>query len=289
MDCVSCKRCDMGYIVANYVTPMMQCLTNDLKSFNMQLRTTKCLNTAVMMMFFFIGSKATKRANTCESSKVRTSYMQGLTNNVEKVNQLTQQILRRSKTRSLFYILMNDGEMQHEQPHQTSYFPGHVFVIEKYPDDNGSNEYNVYQSYINQYDLKGYLQKTKNTFKYTYHQMVELMENLRYILHEAPVWDQRCVDIWMKFTKVDSSTFIGAKHRDVVSICYTKDRMKCCLTNIERYAKQKLREMNSLKQHEVYGNASLYDHREQPMKVHEIKTHLSNVLADIKQMKNNVL
>ena len=291
MDCVSCKRCDMGYVVANYVTPMMQFLTNDLKSFNMQMRTTKCLNTAIMMMFFFIGNKATKRAERCNASKVRDLYLQGTTNNMQMMNRLAQQVLRKSNTRSLFYILMNDGEMKHNGPQSvhTSYFPGHVFVIEKYPGDDGQNEYNVYQSYINQYDLKGYLQKSNNTFKYTYVKMVELMDNLKYILNHAPFWDQRCVEIWLKFTKVDSSNFLGAMHRDVLSICYTKDRMKRCLTNVERYARRKLREVNSMAPYDVYGDTSLYDDREKPMYVHEMKIHLSDVLADIKRLKNNVL
>ena len=281
-----CKdKCQLGYIISNYVTPLMQCLTNDLKEFNMRLLTTKCLNTAVMVLFFFLGSKAPKRAETCDSAKVRTEYLEGKIHTRSRLREMMMQILRYTKHRYVFYILINDGDLTRGT--ETVYFPGHVFVVEKFPIDDKRMGYNVFQSYINQYDLKDYLQKSNKSFAFSQEDMKQLMLNLQ-SLFSKDAWDHECVRIWQKFTKVDSSEFLGCKHTDVLSICFTRDRLSHCLEKIQKYATSKLKTIEDMPKEQVYGPEHMYHSSQRPLTIKQMQDSLKGVLMDIEKVKNNV-
>lgn len=286
----SCKKCDLAYIIANYVTPLMQCLTNDIKDFNMQLITTKCLNTAVMLMFFLLGKKGLKRAHHCDSSKVYQRYVSGTSDNNTTISQMRKNILNKSvKNRYIYYILMNDGYFPH--PEGNKYFPGHVFILEKIPaTENQPLFFNVYQSYINQYDLKGYLHHRDNTFQYSHDQVKTLLSRLQYILN-TDKWDDKCIMYWKDFTHVDTETLRGSSPKQTLSICFTYDKVFNCIENIEKYAIKKLSETatkKSTKRKDIYGNKSVYSNRAQPLTVDEMQNKLTNIIYDIHKMKNNI-
>lgn len=63
--------CDMGYLIADHVTALMQVVTNELPQYTMQVITTKCLNTAVMVMYLFLGRSALEHTEFCDVSSVR--------------------------------------------------------------------------------------------------------------------------------------------------------------------------------------------------------------------------
>lgn len=278
--------CSLGYIVARYVNPLMQCLTNDIQSINMQLLTTKCLNTAVMMMFFFIGHKALDRARTCDAAKLMNAYARGDIDTPKQVKKLRSCMLRPSRQSCVYYVMINDGDIKNAQG-DVMYFPGHVVVIEKFQKgDTSEMAYNVFQSYINRYDLKGYLDKSGNTFQYSYDDMKSLMDDIKYLFF-VEYWDSRCVDIWMRFTKVDTKHYIGYAHRSVLSICFTEDLVTNCLDTIEAYVHAKLENTKLIRRPmDVFGNEALYDARQKPLTNSEMIEMLQTIAHDIKQTKS---
>ena len=282
-----CTRCDVVYIIKNYVVPLMQCLTNDLREYNMQLITSKCLNSAVAIMFFFLGMKGLKHANYCDSNALVERAKQGHQDNSKVVTKIKSSLLRKNvKSRYVNYILFNDGYF----PMGTGqiYFPGHVFVVEKVPSVNGRDPtYNLYQSYINKYDLKGYFEQNKNTFKYSYQQMKSLLEKFNYILN-APSWDAKCVQYWKDFTFVDTSNIQGANHQGKLFVCFSNEKLVKCVENIEKYTKDKLKQIrNHPYKHEVYGNADYYKNDTvKPLSYHEMQQNLQNIIKDINNSKS---
>lgn len=288
------QPCSLGYIISSYVTPLMQSLTNDIKTFNMGLITTKCLNTAVMVLYFFIGIRALSRADTCDSTKLRERFLQGGVNTLSVLFRLKTSLMRPTKHRYVYYIMINDGYIEYAtgtpNAGNKAYFPGHVFVIEKFTDSTSNHKmsFNLFQSYINKYDLKGYLQKTgKESFTYTHGEMMKFFIDLHYFLN-APVWDQRCYDFWLRFTKVKSDEFMGTNHSKVLSLCYTYDKVKNCLKNIETYTKEKIQEVDKLPSSKIYGNESLYDNAQSKLTNNQMRESFHAILNDINLLKNNV-
>lgn len=51
------STCDLGPIIRYHIVALMQLLTNEVESYNMRLLTTKCLNTAVMIWYLFLGEQ----------------------------------------------------------------------------------------------------------------------------------------------------------------------------------------------------------------------------------------
>lgn len=286
-----CRSCDLGHIIANYVTPLMQCLTNDIHEFNMQLITTKCLNTAVMLMFFLLGKKGMRRAHHCDSTKVYDRLQRGQTDNKHVVKKMEKNVLSKQVThRYIYYILMNDGYFQHPDGKQR-YFPGHVFILEKIPATPDTEvSFNVYQSYINQYDLKGYLGRVNNTFHYSFEETKQLLKKIEYIVTND-VWDEKCVQYWKDFTHVDTTSMLGASQKGTLSICYTYDKVSNCLHNIERYAIRKLDQITAKRNvdhSKVYGDMSLYTSSAKPLSIGEMKKTLVHMIYDIASKKKNV-
>ena len=64
------KYCDLGYVIKDHVKLLMQLLTNDLPQFNFKLQSTKCLNTAIMLLQFLIGEKSQGIADACDTRAV---------------------------------------------------------------------------------------------------------------------------------------------------------------------------------------------------------------------------
>ena len=287
------KRCDIVYVIMRYLTPLMQCLTNDIREYNMQLLTTKCLNTAVMLMFFLLGRKGLEHSRYCDSHSVIDRHNKGIDNNKSVMKKMFKCILnKRISSRYVYYILMNDGYFDApSKPEGRAYFPGHVFIIER--SFSGSDTYfNLYQSYINEYDLKGYYIKNR-TLRYTFEQMKDLLQKLQYIT-SIGTWDDKCVQYWMDFTHVDTSNLKGAHQGGKLFICFSYDKLKVCVENIKHYVNEKLGEIrNKVKSKEdmrvIYGNPSYYNNSPvKPLTYGDMKINLESILTDIQKNKNNL-
>ena len=74
MDICNYYDCKVTDIIMKYLVALMQFLSVDMKDYNMMLKTTKCLNTAVMLVFLLGGSEQLETAEFCDSYKINKRY-----------------------------------------------------------------------------------------------------------------------------------------------------------------------------------------------------------------------
>ncbi len=284
----NCSRCDIGYILRKYVKPLMQTLTVDIRDYYMKLLTTKCLNTAVMLAVFMLGKdKGIAIANYCDTEKTRYRHQQTKEdNNMSILKWFKEDILRKNitKHRYLYYILLTDGKFPFEdQSKPYAFFPGHVFIIEKFPSHDNKPTYYLYQSYINEYDLEGHVKRNKNTLKVDYDRLVKIVEGLVHIFN-VDKWDDKCIESWKLLTFVDSSNMKDSICKGNFFLCIKKARVVDCLKNIELYTAKKLNEITPMvntNKNQIYGDKSLYDERQTPLTVFQMYTKLKKLYTDV--------
>ena len=278
----SLKRCNVVYTLKDYSKPLMQLMTNDLNEYNMRLLTTKCLNTAVLLIILLLGKKAIRMADYCDSKKTierHTSPNSSNINNLNLMSSLEKELLIvQHKKRYLFYLLITDAYFPREGGGEDGFFPGHVIVIEKFP-SKPNPFYYLYQSYINQYTLHGHFAKSNDSVKYTFAQMIKFVENLKHIL-TAETWDHQSVKYWKQFTFVDTSTLLGCMSKNKFFLCYQKTVIDECTQNVQKYVVKKLKELDKNKHHHdaIYGDSTKYDDREKPLTNGEMKYNLEQLL-----------
>lgn len=272
-----CKPCDIVYIIKDYIKPLMQLLTNDIRDYYMRLLTTKCLNSSVSISYFLLGyKKGIAMSNYCDTHLTRKRHNDGIDNNLQIVQQLKKDVLNRNfKYRYLYYILMTDASFpMKDQPDR--FFPGHVFLLEKIPGKPTPSFY-FYQSYINEYDINGHYHKNNKTLKMPYNRTAELMDRLAYIITN-PVWDERCVRFWKDFTHVDTSkTLQGSSSGNQFFICYRKTKATACLEHVKRYVDDKLKTVDTSKPQDIYGDMKLYDADQNPLSNLEMYNQLASL------------
>lgn len=282
-----CSRCDLAYVIKDYITPLLQLLTNDLyTSYNMQLRTTKCLNTGILLMTMMAGQKGLDAVTYCRNNTVIERHRNGETTNYQVMDELCHTLLsKKFKNRQLYYILITDGKYQRGS--EEEYFPGHAFVFEKYK-ENGKVKFNLYQSYINQYDIQGHFERYNSTFEISRERMAELLNDLSYVLLKD-VWDSRCSQIWEEFTKVRATQFEGFDTRDRMFLCYRAITLQGCIENIERYVRdslQKVRSASVESPHEIYGDPDKYVEKHLALTNSQLEQQLQVLLDSIRKNVN---
>jgi hypothetical protein len=284
-----CKRCDIGYVLKNYVKPLMQTLTNDVRNFYMKLLTTKCLNTAVMLSIFMLGKRrGIEIANFCDTVKTRKRHLDHLDDTKQILSQFQKDIQSQQfKHREFYYVLLTDGSFPYADTKTSSaYFPGHVFILEKIPSDPPT--FYMYQSYINKYDLNEHVQKNRGSLKISQERVNYIIDTLDYILH-TDVWDDECVRRWKKMTFVDTGTMRGSLCKNRFFLCIRKARVTDCLKHIQMYTKAKLQEIEKVPFHQragqVYGDINLYDKTQKPLTMSEMYVQLKHLYDDVKQKK----
>lgn len=280
-----CHNCDFGIVIKDYVKPLIQLLTDDLKDFNMGMLTTKCLNTAVMLMFFYLGQEGLKSPEVCDCSNYNKTSLNAVTNgdalkNNRNVKNLERSILSKNhQKRRLFYILLTDSYFP-KPNNETVYFPGHVIVVEKVPGKN--LYYNLYQSYINEYDLKGHYKNNKDTFFVSYTRMQIIMKQLRHIM-TTDKWDNECVRFWSDLTNVDTQDFLGSTCGNKFFICWHSMPCSGCLENVELYVTKKLQQLDMTENAPV-GNEG----RDARLSNFEMHKELSKLLETIQKNKTSI-
>ena len=291
--------CDLGYIVKDHNPAEKQLLTNELREYNMQMITTKCLNTAVMMMYLMLGADALKTTRYCDVEDVVDRFVKGHDPPVSSiVDALVRDMGRRDTGRDqlhLFYIMITDGEMKravkpvggnHRASEPVAYFPGHVFVIEKLP----RGTFNMYQSYINHYDLEKHID-ANGSLSVGYNRMMQLMRGLQSMMKKR-VWDKECTRFWMDLTNTPEShaaQFEGYTIKDTLLLCYKVVHTQRCVTQLKDMVRNKLSELSKLPaqlRNMVYGDKKLY---RKPSKPTDSKP-LTNgeMIENLKQLMNKL-
>lgn len=287
--------CDIGYIVKDHIPALMQLITHDLPQYNMKLVTTKCLNTAVMFMYLFLGDKAYRYTGHCDVQNVQLRYKESGDASLSLLNAFRKELLSPDATeRELYYVMLTDGyvpivdNVNNEStpvanvnvvPNKV-YFPGHVFVIEKIPpsakcnldvvegnakvttaSNSNSNSarnsnsnrkpksstkqtprYNIYQSYIDEYDFAGHVVKNKS-LSCSYNRMsTTIVDGLQHIF-STPTWNAKDNEFWKEFTYVDGSQWNGGVFKGNILFCYTRVTTTTCVAQLRVFLQKKLNEL----------------------------------------------
>jgi hypothetical protein len=279
-------KCNIGYLIKGHVKVLLQALTNDYPEYNFRLQTTKCLNTAVMLVLFLVGKRGLALANACDTREVIKRNNDGVDNNNDVVQALkTQLFSKKEKKRTIYYILLSDGHFEKQGQSTNVYFPGHVFVLEKVWDSmNKKHFFNFYQSYINRYDLKQHVKHNKG-LELSFEKATLLIDNLEHVL-SSPLWDNESAKRWKDVTFVDTPEFLNSKSHNKFFLCFRKAKSDICLRNIERYVKAKLRTLKNItseNSHTIYGNKDLYENPAMAFTNGQMKDNLQIILNDINQ------
>jgi hypothetical protein len=268
--------CDIGSVVQHYVLPLMQLAANDVPEGYVELNTTKCLSTAVMFLFLFLGSPSPSdrdsksrgvegalwHARRCNVPRVRRLNADK-DSSLANIDLLAHDVLSPGTGRTLYYVMITDGDLHRGTEKRV--FPGHVFVVEKTLSRRGVAlpRFNLYQSYIDNYDFAGHAQRAKGT-GYSVARMRLLLQGLREMFSGDATWSPSTVRFWKRLTHVDSTEWVSFSLKGAVFFCFSKAETTACMSNLRKYATSKASEIEALikeKPHradEVYGDAALY-------------------------------
>ena len=238
------QECDLGHIIYKHLAFLMVLFKDEIKPYRFE-HITKCLTTAVMMMFLYIGKNVIPKARYCDVSSINERFKSTSQNeNKMHMKKLYNDILEPSeKTRSLYYILLTDGTFRVRGSDDTRYFPGHVLVIEKFKLAHSRNPvYYIYQSYINKYDLNRWYDMNDNEVYVTMTKMRYLMHQLGYLLN-ASVWDVRCEECWADLTGLKKNhEFMNCEIRDIILMCWFKEDISTCSQVLQNMLNEKLQQ-----------------------------------------------
>lgn len=298
--------CDVGYIVKNNVHAVMQLLTVKLRMYNMHLITTKCLNTAVMMMYLFLGETATTITHECDVSIVQDRVRRRLDPPSAHIADALVHDMMSGSERALYYIMMTDGEMSiprpapnananakrntnakiianaHPKPPPAPYFPGHVFVVERID----RTRFNLYQSYINEYDMTQYVD-TCGSLSVGRARMERLVKGM-HMLMTKNTWDAECSEFWMDLTQVGApaaNKFMGGAVKGAIHFCYRRVYTRHCVANLRILLQSSLEELQTLFKSTpdaVYGEPSFYTQSPvAPLTVRQLIAKVKKMLAQL--------
>jgi len=218
-----------------------------MKDFNMQMKTTKCLNTAVMLTFILGGSEKLKTVRYCDVPKITSRYdkQKNKLGYKKRIFQEFKKDISKTniKKRYFYYILMSNTNMEKSEltnnKELTQSFPGHVFIIDKIPNCENKNEpnFNIYQSYINQYDLKGHYKKNENSMKLKNNNINYLLNGINNII-DNEVWNNEAVKFWNELTFVDTTNLLTYKTENI-NLCYSKISIDDCYDELYRFTYNK--------------------------------------------------
>lgn len=247
MDVCKYANCDVINIIMKYLEPLIQLCSATMTDYNMQMKTTKCLNTAVMLTYILGGSDKLKTVEYCEVSKINKRYEKKnnkLQHKLKIFDELKKDLTKKNiNKRYFYYILMTNNYMEKSDllsnsAADTQSFPGHVFIIDKFPDcNNNEPSYNIYQSYINQYDLKGHYKKNNNSMK-IHNNDINFVLNGIFNIVSNPTWNKEAIKFWDDFTFVDTKNLLNYK-TDKINLCYSKISIDDCYKEFYRFSYNK--------------------------------------------------
>lgn len=284
-------------IVRDGFTPLLQLMSYDLRGqFNTGLIKTKCLNTAVLITYLTTGKKGLRDAFTCSVSNIIPRYTKVFDRKVINKSNFHKFLIEASGVQSprpammlketqglaeryrshmieeltssenhggrLHYILLTDSDMKlsgSDSP-DTMMFPGHVFTIDQRP----GNEYHLYQSYINAYDMKTEINMYANgSTRRGKLWMKQFFIGLKHFI-STDVWDKKCADFWQFLTHTDATKFIGYDKSEIY-LCHNSISTHDATKHFKSYISDKIDELDLILklrpglESEIHGDSRLYE------------------------------
>jgi hypothetical protein len=277
-----CKRCDVGYLIKDFMTPLMQALTVHVKEYNMRLIESKCLNTAVSIFFLLFGKDALKHTVFCDVRNVQQRHHFEVDNNQIIANKLREDVLRKTKHRYIYYLMLTDGEFA-KPDGSTSFFVGHVFLIEKVPWGD-SQYYYIYQSYIDQYTFSEYVAKNKS-IRVSKEKMAYYMGKINDMVKKK-VWDKEFVEFWSDLTKVDSSNMLNGVPQNAFLVCYRKVKYTSCIKNVAEFVDRTLKVIPPNADTAIFGSPEIFDEDSSPLTNGLMRSSLTKLQRTLRRNAN---
>lgn len=222
--------CDIAYVIKDHLPALFQLMNVAVPAYNIQLQTTKCLNTAVIMLYLFAGEKALEATSFCDVPNVRArAKTADFSMNVwVSLRANVMEPASIDLPRTLFYVMITNGNLPHVMnPQQVKMFPGHVFVLERI---HGGERFNMYQSYIGHYDMSKQIDM-KKSLSMSRDSMANVIECLgRVVLKD--VWDEQSTRDWKEVCLVDESRFLHHKVRGNICLCFRSVTTPACVRHL---------------------------------------------------------
>lgn len=249
---------DLFRKIYRHQLPLLQMMSNDLVgTFHTGLDTTKCLNTAVMMMYLLGGEKGVRKAFFCSVDRVGVRYSNLFDRDAVVsyyLQKLFKGLLAAAERPALHYVMLTDAalvEGRGATTQQPQSFPGHVFVIER----TGEASWILHQSYINSYKMES-VPKDRGW-------ILDFCRQLTLFMVTSE-WNGRCSDFWSFLTHVDGDRFEGHRKTEIL-LCYQKLDLRKSGARFRGYLRSKLETIDSMllergerANEEVYGDPGLY-------------------------------
>ncbi len=112
--------CNVTELILKYLVPIFQYLSIEMSDYNMKLKTTKCLNTAVMLVYILGSQEDIKtKVNYCDTENInkRFSKIKTKKNNKEEKKKILDKLnldikQKNIRNRYFYYILMTHSSMK---------------------------------------------------------------------------------------------------------------------------------------------------------------------------------
>lgn len=230
------RMCDLGVVIKDHMRMLMRMFQQDLQAeYGNMLQDggdTKCLNTAVTLMFALLGRMAVKHTRYCDVSSVQARVRkEGRDDSTNQVSLLKKDLLHSNHNSSLFYIMITNADLPSvDDANRHTAFPGHVFVIHK---DATSRVFRLYQSYINEYNLAGAIQMNRNVSTVPPTDIHRLIDGLQYMFSRG-VWDEHVRLFWKALTFVDTPLLLNHIITGHILFCFRRVDMAHCTTTLRK-------------------------------------------------------
>jgi hypothetical protein len=278
---------------------------------------TKCLNTAVFMVFILVGKTGVDRIRACNADVVtRLARNESVPPPMRALRALRDAVLGSGEPAVFFVMLTNAALLRHSAAKDGSEpesvpFPGHVFVIERHI----GGKYSVFQSYINQYDLSQHLTRHPEKLGMDRTAITHILEGLVDML-DRDVWTRGTSQFWKSFTgasDVHCRNFEGFSTRGRVLSCFRELPAAECNNHLLSLASQTLADISRAENealgalgeavgeesdlqrarfgNSVYGDAELFEvsaayahHTIRPLTHMEMKAEALQVISEINSL-----
>lgn len=273
--------CHYIFMLSCHILSILQYMNVKYKdSFPNDLIKTKCLNTAVMLIMLLIGEKKLKDIQFCNVNPTVSRHLNKLNNNAYILNSLISSLTRKTKHSYMYYIMLTDGALPRLNE-ENLYFPGHVFIVEK-----TNNEYNIYQSYIKEYDLNDHMNKTKCK-KIKISEIHEMCNFFKRFITTDYSWNSETVKYWNKLTGIDTKGYMGYKTENIY-LCFKKfkaNNFKNKINNFIDVALDEIKTNISNKKLEAYSYVKSSTLSSYPQTIFELEKDLIKLKNKIKVKK----
>jgi hypothetical protein len=233
-----------------------------------------------MLIVILIGESKVQCIQHCDVDKTIQRHTQSHEDNNTIIDKLMRTMFRSSpKSPYVYYIMLTDGSLSSSNKEDT-YFPGHVFIIEK----TINQQYLIYQSFIGKYDLNDYIVKNKCK-TYSLDKVKKMCFYFKKFLSDDYIWDEEAVNYWTSLTGVDTSKFMNHNTKNIY-LCFKKFKLDSVKKKITKFISTSLNDINtSIDMNDLNKYNSDNHHHNQlsakPYSIFELKTQIELLYKDV--------